>query len=84
MNLVCVSDVRLVRAFVKLRKANIVSSCLSVCLYVCPLDRPSVRVEQLGSNWTDFNEIWYFMGFIKSFEKIQCLLKSHSKNGYFK
>ena len=26
-----------------------------VCLYV----RPSVRMEQLGSHWTDFHEIWY-------------------------
>jgi len=26
-----------------------------VCLYV----RLSIRMEQLGSQWTDFNEIWY-------------------------
>ena len=35
-------------AFVKLRKATI-SFVMSV--------RPSVRLEQLGSHWTDFHEI---------------------------
>jgi hypothetical protein len=35
-------------AFAKLRKATF-SFVMSV--------RPSVRVEQLGSNWTDFNQI---------------------------
>jgi len=33
-------------------KRLLVSSCLPV--------RLSVRVEQLGSQWTDSNEIWYF------------------------
>jgi hypothetical protein len=27
---------------------------------------PSVRVEQLGPNWTDFGEIWYLFFFRKS------------------
>jgi len=36
-------------AFAKLPKATIASSSLSTC--------PSVRMEQLGSNWTDFHEI---------------------------
>jgi len=39
-------------ALAKLRKANLASSCLSV--------RPSARMEQLGSHWTDFHVIWYF------------------------
>jgi hypothetical protein len=30
--------------------------CLFICLYV----RPSVRMEQLGSHWSDFHEISYF------------------------
>jgi hypothetical protein len=38
-------------AFAKLRKATI-SFVMSVCL--------SVGIEQLGSNSTDFNEIWHF------------------------
>jgi len=40
-------------------------------------------MEQFGSNWTDFNEFFYFMGFIKSVEKTQCLLKSDSNNGFY-
>jgi hypothetical protein len=36
-------------AFAKLRKAII-----SFVMYI----RPSVRMEQLGSHWTDFHEIW--------------------------
>jgi hypothetical protein len=35
--------------------------------------RPSVRMEQLGSHWTEFHEIWYFL---KSVEKIQVSSKS--------
>jgi len=31
----------------------------------------SVRMEQLGSPWTDFHEIWYVMVFRKTAEKIQ-------------
>ena len=32
-------------------KLLLASSCLSAC--------PPVRMEQLGSKWTDFYEIWY-------------------------
>jgi hypothetical protein len=49
--------------------------CLSVCLYV--------RVEQLGSHWTAFHEIWYLGIFRKSVEKIQVSLKSDKNKGYF-
>ena len=35
-----------------------------------------VRMEQLGSQWTDFHEIWIWSIFQKSVEKIQVLLKS--------
>jgi hypothetical protein len=45
--------------------------------------RHSVRVEQLGTNWTDFHEIWYLRTFWKPVEKIQVSLKSDKNNGYF-
>jgi hypothetical protein len=45
--------------------------------------RQSVRMEQLGSQWTDFHEIWYLSIFQKSVEKIQVSLKSNKKKGYF-
>jgi hypothetical protein len=45
---------------------------------------PSVRVKQLGSHWTDFDETWYLTFFyIKSVDKIQVSLKSDKNNGYF-
>ena len=53
-------------AFSESRKATI-SFIMSVF--------PSVRMKQLGSQWTDFNEIWYLSFFRKSGEKIQGLLK---------
>ena len=37
-------------AFAKLGKATLEFR------HVCPSVRPSVRMEQLGSNWTDFSE----------------------------
>jgi hypothetical protein len=52
--------------FTKLRKATS-SFVMPVRLSV----RPSVRMEQLDSHWTDFHEIWYFEVFLKSAEKIQ-------------
>jgi hypothetical protein len=45
--------------------------------------RPSVRMEQLGSQWTDFHEIWYLNIFRKSDEKIKVFLKSDKNNGHF-
>jgi len=36
----------------------------------------SVHMEQLGSNWTDFLEIWYLGVFRKSVEKIRVSLQS--------
>jgi len=41
------------------------SSCLSVCVSVRLLMRVSVHVEQLGSHWMDFHEIWYLSIFSK-------------------
>jgi hypothetical protein len=43
----------------------------------------SVRLEQLGSHWTDFHEIWYFSFFRKYVENIQVWLQSDKSNGYF-
>jgi len=45
--------------------------------------RPSVRIEQLDSHWTDFYDIWYLRIFRKSVEKIQVSLKSDKNKGYF-
>ena len=57
-------------AFTKLRKATI--------SFVM-----SVRMEQLGSHWADFHEIWYLRIFRKSVAKIQVSLKSDKNKGYF-
>ena len=37
--------------------------------------RPSVRMEQLGSHWAEFDDIWY-LSFFETVEKVQVLLKS--------
>jgi len=47
--------------------------------YVCP----SVRMEQLGSHWTDFYEILYLRSLRKCVEKIQVSLIPDKYNGYF-
>ena len=41
------------------------------------------RMEQRGSHWTDFQEIWYMKIFRKSAEKIQVSLKRGENNGHF-
>ena len=41
----------------------------------------SVRMQQLGSHWTDFHEIWYLSILQKSVGKIQVSLKSEINNG---
>ena len=45
--------------------------------------RPSVRMEQLGSHWMDFHEIWYLLIFRKYVAKIQVSLKSDNCHWYF-
>ena len=65
---------RFLEAFAKLRKATI-----SVVMSV----RPFVRMEQLGSHWTDFHEIWYLIIFRTTVEKIQVSLKPDKNNYYF-
>jgi hypothetical protein len=44
--------------------------------------RPSVRMEQLGSHWTDFHEIWNLCIFWKYVKEIQVSLKSDKNYGY--
>jgi hypothetical protein len=48
---------------------------LSVC--------PPARKEQLGSQWTDFDETRYLSVFRRYVEKIQVELKSDKSNEYF-
>ena len=43
--------------------------------------RPSARMQQFGSHWTDFHEIWCFVILRKSVEKIQIQLKPENKYG---
>ena len=59
-----------------------VQNCLkrllaSLCLFFCP----SVHMEQLGSHWTDFHEIWYLSIFRTSLEQIEVSWKSDKNNG---
>ena len=42
----------------------------------------SVRMEQLSSHWTDFNEIWYFSIFQRPVKKIKVSLLYEKNNGY--
>jgi hypothetical protein len=49
----------------------------------CPCVSLSVSMEQLGSLWTDFHEIWCLSIFRKSVEKIQVSLKYEKNKGYF-
>jgi len=44
---------------------------------------PSIRMEKLGSHWTDFHEILYLSIVRKPLEKIQVSLKSDKNDGYF-
>jgi len=55
-------------------KRLLASSCLSAC--------PPVHMEQLGSHWTEFHEIWNLCIFRKSVGKIQGCLQSDN-NEYF-
>ena len=70
--------------------------CVAFCFCVCFWARlqncekrllasscPSVRMEQLGSHWTDFYEILYLSTCRISVEKIQISLKSDKNNGYY-
>ena len=61
---------------------------LCVCRNICEMQLLassclSVRMERLGSHWSDFSEIWHLSIFRKSVEKIRVLLNSDKNNGYF-
>jgi hypothetical protein len=60
-------------AFAKLREATI-----SLIMPVCD----SVLIEQLGSRWTGFHEIWYEY-FRKYVEDIRGSYNPDTNNGYF-
>ena len=66
-------------AFATLRRGNI-----SFVMSVCPSVRTFVRMEQLGSHWTDFHENSYLSISRKSVKKIYVSLKSDKNNGYSK
>jgi len=68
-------QVRFKGLFANSWKASISSSCLSV--------HPSARMEQFGSHWVDFHEIWYLSILRISVEKIKVDLKWDKNNGYF-
>jgi len=57
---------------------------MSVCLSACLSVRLSVHMEQLGSRWTYFHEI-YNLGIFKkkSVLKFRVTLKCDKNNGYF-
>jgi hypothetical protein len=59
-------DLFLLGAFAKLRKVTI-----SFVVSVCPSARPSARMDQLGSYWKDFYEIWYLSIFRKAVKEIE-------------
>ena len=60
--------------FEKVEKKTTISFVMSV--------RPSIRMQQLDSHWTDFLGIRYVSIFRKSVEKIQVPLKSDKNNRY--
>jgi hypothetical protein len=64
----------LLRVCAKLRKTTVIFA-MSV--------RPSVRLLQLGSHWTDFHEIWYVNIFENLLRKVKFLSKSDMNKGYF-
>ena len=63
----------------KIGKRLLDSSCLFFCLSVLP----SIRMEGLGSNWTDIYEIGYSCIFRNTIDKFQVSLKYDKHKGYF-
>jgi hypothetical protein len=55
---------------------------LSFVMSVHTSVRPSVRMEQFGSHWTDFHKNQYVRIFRNSAEKIQVSFKSDKNDGY--
>jgi len=67
------------RGVPKISKNFVVSVCPSVRSSVCL----SVRMENLGFHWSDFNEILCFIILRKSVEKIKVSLQSGNSNWNF-
>ena len=63
----CCDDFWLFRRVRKIAKSD---------YWLCHICPSALRVEQLGSYWTDFHEILYLRIFLKSVQKIQVSLKS--------
>ena len=57
--------------------------CSCVLCVTCLSALSSVCMEQLGSKWIDYDEIWYLSNFQKSIENIEDSLKSDKNNEYF-
>jgi hypothetical protein len=73
-------------AFAKFQKATIrfvTSVTQYVCLSVCLPVSSSVRMQQRGYHWTDFDDRSFFF-FRKSVEKIQVSLNSDKTKVYFR
>jgi len=63
--------------YVVLRHVRKIAKSISFVISVCP----SVRMEQLGSHWTDCHEILYLFIFLNAVEKIQVPSKSDKNTG---
>jgi len=67
-----VSLCKFLDAFAESRRANsFFVMCVSIRLFVCPSLRPPARMEQLGSHWMYFHEVYCSNIFRKSLEKTQ-------------
>jgi len=78
INTCCGQSVECLGAFEKLQK-NIIGFVKSVR----PSVTPTVRMEQLGSHWTDFHEILYLKISRKYVWKIQVALKSDKSHVFY-
>ena len=58
-------------------------SCLSFLLYVCPSVLQFVRIQKLGSYWTDFHEIFHSNFNRKYVQKIRVAVNCDKNNRHF-
>jgi len=65
---------RLPRVFVLFRRVRKIARSDSLLRRVCRSTSLSVRMEQLGSHWTDFNGIWYLSIFPQYLQNIRVSL----------
>jgi len=63
--------------------AKFIKETISFIMPIRPSICLSVRMEQLGSHWTVFHEIWYLTTFRNSVTKIKVSLQSDKNDGYF-